>query len=100
MHVTKYITEPDPVLEFRFNNQHTKFKDSRKIIVKQSKIYEYMYKLDHGKAFKDPENNKEVHFSKQGNKIILDNIVNGKSYPYTLHPEERQQIDDWLDQNL
>ena len=100
MTVTKYVTEPDPVLEFRFNNSHTKFKDSRKIIVKQSRIYEYMYKMDRGKVFEDPANNKEVHFSKQGNNVVLDNIVKGKPYPYTLHPEEREQIDDWLDKNM
>ena len=101
MSVTKYIvTEPDPVLEFRFTNSYTKFKNSRKIIVQQSRIYEYMYKMDHGKVFEDPARHKEVHFKKRGNNIILENIVNGIPYPYTLHPEEREQIDDWLDQNM
>ena len=44
MNVTTYETEADPALEFRFNNSYTKFKDSRKIIVQRSRIYEFIYK--------------------------------------------------------
>lgn len=98
--VTKCVTQPDPVLEFRFQNHYTKDKSSRKIIVQQSRVYEYMYKMDHGKTFEDPANNKVVNFRKQGNNVVLDTVVNGKPLPYTLHPEEREQIDAWLDQNM
>ena len=100
MNVTTYVTEADPALEFRFNNSYTKFKDSRKIIVQQSRIYEFMYKMDREQTFSDPARNKEVQFRKCGTNVILDIIVNGVSYKYTLYPEERKQIDEWIAQNL
>jgi len=100
MNVITYETEADPALEFRFNNSYTKFKDSRKIIVQRSRIYEFIYKMDRGRTFSDPARNKEVQFQKRGNDIILNIIVNGVSYKYTLYPEERKQLEEWIDQNL
>lgn len=100
MNVIKYVTESDSVLEFWFNNSYTKFKDSRKIIVQRDRIYEFMYKMDRGRTFSDPARNKEVQFQQRGSDIILNITVNGISYKYTLHPEERNQIDEWIDQNL
>lgn len=98
MNVIINQNQPDPYCTFRFQDQNDPNRGSNKIMVKQSRICDFMYRMEKGLVFKDDK--KEVRFQKVNGGIRLDTVVNGKSYPYTLYESEKQQVEDWIVANL
>ena len=100
LNVTRDTSQVNPICEFRFQDPTTVEHNPCKIVVRQSRLLEFLNQMDQEKPFVDPEKDKVVYFRKQGNDYILDTIVQNKYFSYTLKQDEKRQIFYWMAENL
>lgn len=72
-------------------------RSSTKIMVKKSRLYEYMYCLDNCLLYKEPD--KQVSFEKHDGYVDMKIVIKEKELTYKLFDSEKIQIDKWIKEN-
>ncbi|MBQ6110490.1 MAG: hypothetical protein IJL05_03860 [Alphaproteobacteria bacterium] len=98
LNVSRTANQQNPYCNFRFQDPNNPNHNPCKIMVKESDVWKYMGCMEKGWVFRDGK--KEVQFQKCDGGTVLNTIVNGTTYPYTLFDSEKQQVYDWIEQNL